>query len=80
MASHEQWMNVRVTSPLGESLGAAVTAAPTASRAARQPLFLALQSSSLPFLHEIKIILLRQLHHREQRDILFICDFFSSLI
>ena len=50
---------------LGAALIAAIAASPTASGSVRQPLFSsASQGSSVPFLHGIKIILLRQLHHR----------------
>lgn len=72
--SQKQSVNWSVTASLQENLGAALiaadTASPTASRTVRHPLFpSASQGSSLPFLRGIKIILLRQLHHCEQRDI-----------
>lgn len=83
--SQKQSVNWSVTASLQENLGAAliaaITVSPTASGTIRQTLSSsALQGSSLPFLQGIKIILLRQLHHREQQDILFIGDSFPSLI
>jgi len=83
--SQKQSVNWSVTASLQKNLGAALIAAiaasPTASGTARQPLFSsASQGSSLPFLHRIKIILLRQLHHGEQQEILFITNSFPSLI
>lgn len=83
--SQKQSVNWSVTASLQENLGvaliAAVTASLTAGGTVRQPLFSsASQGSSLPFLHGIKIILLRQFHHREQQDILLIGDSFPTLI
>lgn len=82
--SQKQSVNWSVTASLQENLRAAliaaVTASPTASGTVRQPFFSASQGSSLPFLHGIKIILLCQLHHREQQDVLFIGNSFPSLI
>lgn len=83
--SQKQSVNWSVTASLQENLGAAliaaVAASPTVSWTVRQPLFSSVsQGSSLPFLHGIKIILLRQLRHREQQDTLFIGNSFPSLI